>query len=196
MRQFEMLFPHERAFPKDERKTILKPDGLPKADRWGSSRECYVRQPLNPIGDFAAFSTYGPAVRTEAFSRAKLGRFFLPPYVETLPMRDPDHQIDWFFLNTIHVVNVIDIDKSEVYKTGSNLRLEFLVGRLPHHNVFTLWKPESLRSMMFCVSQYDDPDQELKARVEAHGLTGLEFDLMWDENQGGVMHGSQKLANP
>jgi hypothetical protein len=39
--------------------------------------------------------------------------------------------------------------------------------------------------MILCWEQDKEPNSELKARVEQLGLTGLEFELLWDEAKGG-----------
>ncbi len=184
-RGFSAIMPSERSFDESNRKALLKFDGESKKELWGPQRYCYVGEPKIPRGDFAGFSIQCLAVRVEAFERARLARFFNKYVVELLPLVDEDDGTEWYVLNMMHLVNCIDREKSELSIAPYRVRLEFFPQRITQQNVFTPWWPKSFWRKVLCWEQYKDPHSEFKAHVEQFGLTGLEFELLWDEEKGG-----------
>lgn len=183
---FAVIMPSEHSFGGEGiRKTLLKFDGQRKLNAWGSPRYCYVSDPRIPRGDFASFSIQSLAVRTEAFVRGGLSRFLFDEVAELLPLVDENDGTEWYVINLLHLVNCVDRERSEIGVTPPfQRRFEFLPQRMKH-NVFTAWWPRSFWRELLCWEEYADPHSEFKARVETAGLSGLEFQLLWDEGGGG-----------
>jgi hypothetical protein len=177
--------PSERSFDDSNRKALLKFNGESKKDLWGQQRYCYVKEPRIPRGDFAGFSIQCLAVRVEAFGKAGLASFFNNYVAELLPLVDENDQTEWYAINMMHLVNCVDREKSELSVMPFRRRLEFFPQRVSQQNVFTPWWPQSFWRKVLCWERHNDRHSEFKACVEQLGLTGLEFELLWDEERGG-----------
>lgn len=115
-------------------------------------------------GDFASLPVYGPALGQRALD------VLLPligPSVEVLPLACAEEP--WFILNVLDVVPALDLERSEVdrYSDGTIMFVARPVLRRAAVEGRTIFRmAESPLEAIFV-------SDEVKARIEEHGLTGL-----------------------
>ena len=93
----------------------------------------------------------------------------------------------WIY-NITNCINVVDSKKSKWQKLGPGpndrqlLKPSFIEARFGEESIFKI--PEDRGARMYCLECSGDADDgEFKAVVEHHGLTGLEFELVWDDER-------------
>ena len=143
----------------------------------------HFRNPLKPAPDFwmllvssAAFAVGPKAVET-VYS-------FLEMAGEVLPL--PVKGYELAILNVLKCYDCIDPNRSE-WRTlpDSNvrggLRKPFFVPE--HMQMSTIFKIPEWRHRVFCWEEDRDPETEFKACVEKNKLKGLEFELVWSDEE-------------
>ena len=97
-----------------------------------------------------------------------------------------------FGLKVLNVLSVIDCidhdacawddfdfeDEEPLLATGADRHIAFRPDRLDGISIFRIPQEPLL---LLCVERSEDPDKEFKAAVEYYGLTGVSFDLIWEE---------------
>src|SRR5262245_5840556 len=154
-------------------KTIWKFDGTPIGQSW-KPPELYVQFPLLKEPDIWQF------YRSFAFSEkacAKLQRF-LDRAGEQLPLFYEGRKLT--LLNITYCLNCLDKTRS-VYDPDLPHMIDDYVFRRDRLE-YSLFKiPEQRHGNWFCVEGLAAPDDEFKATVEKHGLTGLRFTKVWSD---------------
>ena len=91
-------------------------------------------------------------------------------------------------LNVTTVANALDVARSRwrSFDAGSHKYVDpepgsyvFHADRLPETSIFKI--PQNNASEIFCWERTRDPRYEFKAAVEDEGLTGLKFNLIWEQ---------------
>jgi hypothetical protein len=114
----------------------------------------------------------------------KLVYSFLEMSGEVLPL--PVKGLELSVLNVLQVYDCIDPDRSE-WRTipNSNERGGLLKPFFVPENMkqSTLFKFPEWRHKVFCWEEDRDPETEFKACVEKNKLKGLEFELVWSDEE-------------
>ena len=107
---------------------------------------------------------------------------------EFLPIRVEGEKGKYWIYNTTNTINVLDAKKSKWQKVGPgpNDRIlrkpSFIAARFGEESIFKI--AENRGGRMYCLECSGDPDDgEFKAVVEHHDLTGLRFELVWDDEK-------------
>jgi len=108
---------------------------------------------------------------------------------ELLPVRCPKKKGEFFVFNVTNCLDVLDEEATEferpddpTYK-GDIFKCVFHGDRFTEASVFRIARPPV---DIFCIERTGDPqDGEFKAMVEANGLEGLEFKLVWSDERRG-----------
>jgi hypothetical protein len=106
---------------------------------------------------------------------------------ELLPIRIEGEKTTLYLLNITECINVVNPKKSQWRDVGGKYKaLEtpaFRRDRFGEHT--SLFKiPDDYGLRIYCLERSGDPyDGEFKALVEEHGLTGLEFELIWTDRK-------------
>ena len=158
--------------------------GNPFSRKW-KQLKLYIDKPLLPRPDFYTFGwsvfVCNERARTIVGEALEMAGELLPVGIEG------DKGRYWVF-NCTNCINVTDLKKSKwrkIGKTGSHRILErpaFLAERFGEESIFKI--PDNNGSPIYCLERSGDPDDgEFKALVEKHGLTGLEFELIWSNRK-------------
>ena len=157
----------------------LRFDGKRKAASW-QPLEVYVLHPALEVPDIWQLSASGSTLIVAPDVAEKLA-WPLRTAGELLPVRHEGK--DFLLCNVTEVVNCLDRGRTEFRRIGLQ---GFGIGPVKyafHPNRFTtpLFKiPEEATAALFALERSGDPDKELKAAVEKHGLKGIEFELLWE----------------
>jgi hypothetical protein len=149
-------------------------DGSKIGDSWTEIKVDFYDQESKP--DQSNFNYLTPGVLVcDRIALTALRQDILTE-VEVLPIHTPDKQ-----LNLLNVTNIIDcLNKEETEKEGSFIGAEIIFGnklafdlsKLENVNLFKI--PELVYLNVFATDMF-------KAKVEAAGLTGLKFELVYDQ---------------
>ena len=158
-------------------------NGVPFGRKW-KTPTFYIEKPLVPRPHF--FRVWfavacGEKARELAGEAVEMSGEFLPINVE-------GEKGKYWIYNITNTINVVDEKKSEWQKLrpGPKDRMlkkpAFIPSRFGEETIFKI--PENRGARMYCVEFAGDPDDgEFKAVVEHHGLTGLEFELIWSDEK-------------
>lgn len=91
--------------------------------------------------------------------------------------------------NALHVVDCLDKENClwdeddggqyEDLVMSTERRIVFDPKRIDDLPIFNI---PQIPSVLLCIEEHGDPDEEFKAAVEQNGLTGLIFNLLWEES--------------
>jgi len=154
--------------------------GKPFSGKWRKLK-LYIDKPRLPRPDFYTFGwlmfVCNERARTIAGEALEMAGELLPVSVEG------DKGLYWAF-NCTNCINVTDLESSKwrkIGKTGNHRILEkpaFIAERFGEESIFKI--PDNNGGPIYCLERTGDPDDgEFKAVVEKHGLTGLDFELIW-----------------
>jgi hypothetical protein len=104
---------------------------------------------------------------------------------ELLPL--PFEGETWHVFNIVHTTNCLNEEATTWLMNGEHRvraqKLAFHEHRLPEPTLFTV-PQASVRTL--CIQGLVSPEDDFKAVVEDNGLTGLEFELLWDSEAASV----------
>ena len=176
---FQIILP---VSDSDEIIDILDFDGLPKLDTW-KQVQFYIDNPLKIKSEFFFF------ISCSAFASTQLAvntfKRFWNICAELLPIYLEDNT-QLFIVNVIDCVNTLDKENSkfDYYLNGekSNRILEysFHKSRLHESSIFKI--PETAPIQILTYSRYGDPDAEFITAYHNSGFKGLDFNLLYEEN--------------
>jgi hypothetical protein len=165
--------------------------GKPYARKWKPVR-FYIDKSLLPRPDFFAEDTAwvcnerAMLLAGEAMEMAG----------EYLPVEIENERGEFKLYHITNCINVLDQEKSQWGTVGPSRLYKSLEGytykelkrpafRAERFGEETLFKiPENHGVYSYCLERTGDPeDGEFKAAVEHHGLTGLEFKLVWADDE-------------
>ena len=158
-------------------------EGKPYSKAWRPYK-VYLDKPRLPRPDFFAFDSKvlvcnERAVELVGEPMAMAG--------ELLPIKVEGEKTTLYLLNITECINVVNPKKSQWRDVGGKYKtLEtpaFRRDRFGEHT--SLFKiPDDYGLRIHCLERSGDPyDGEFKALVEEHGLTGLEFELIWTDRK-------------
>jgi len=155
-------------------------NGKPFSKKW-RELELIISMPRLPRPDFFDF---GGSVFVCSERALELAGDPLEMAGELLPVRIKSEKGRFRLFNPTNCIEVLDSKKSKWERWGPAGQYERLVkpafvrNRLGEISIFKF--PEDGASRIYCIERSGDPDDgEFKAAVERHGLTGLEFELVW-----------------
>jgi len=171
--------------------------GAPFSKEWKKQR-LYIEKPKLPRPDFFHFGISKFVCNERA--RGLTGEP-LEMCGELLPIEIERENGDYYLYNVTNCINVVDLEKSRwqtllYWKNSTQQKPEekkeelkilktpaFIAERLGEESLFKI--PEDNGTEIYCLERTGDADDgEFKALVEKHGLTGLEFKLIWTEERG------------
>lgn len=181
---------YEVNYDYDFQSFVVKTDGLwkdgtlsfeaqPKAENW-QRLEAITEDPHRPESDFINFIPgallLGSAIEhMDIFSFCEMAGELLP-----VANNGREYQL----LNVLECINCLDQEKTEWKYTKSSgkrmriLKYAFNKSMFPESSVFKI--PENIASRIFTYEGLKDPEDEFKPTVEKLGLTGLNFELVWE----------------
>ncbi len=171
---YQQFLPSDESIWKGE---TLKMNCKRKLDNWRAP-EVYVHNPMRERGNFSSLCPGGLVV--DASTKDSLPDFF-EMAGELLPL--PHQESPFFLLNVLECVNSLDQQMTKWVigeRTGAKIRIleyHFHKERFSESTIFKI--PETYLSEILCASGMKDPEDEFKSRVEAYGLTGLKFEMLW-----------------
>jgi hypothetical protein len=160
--------------------------GKPYSKKW-SPYAVWLDKPRLPRPDFFA---YDPQVLCCTERAIKLAGEPMETAGELLPIRIEGEKTKLWLLNITECINVVDHKNSQWREWGpggpafrSLVTPAFRSERFGEHT--SLFKiPEDYGLTIYCLERSGDVyDGEFKALVEHHGLTGLEFELIWTDRK-------------
>ena len=158
-------------------------NGVPFGREW-KIPTFYIEKPLVPKPNF--FNAVLGIVCDEKVREVVGGALEMSG--ELLPLRVENEKGEYWIFNITNTINVVDVENSQWQKLGPgpNDRMlkkpAFISSRFGDETIFKI--PEDRGARMYCVEFTGDPDDgEFKAVVEHHGLTGLEFELVWTDEK-------------
>jgi hypothetical protein len=143
--------------------------GIPFGDSWRPSKQKYVGpedEGYNPRAIDGDFVSAAHEVALTAKAMAMAGELF-KAWGELLPITVVDDQSTVYWFNCTTVINCLD----EAHSNYLWREYEFFADRIGKADVFCVHTP---RAGIFC-SEY------FKKKIEATGLTGLDFTLRWSD---------------
>ncbi|MPM91300.1 hypothetical protein SDC9_138428 [bioreactor metagenome] len=156
-------------------------NGVPFGRKWRIP-DFYIEKPLVPKPNFFRVCL---AMACDEEARELSGEA-LEMSGEFLPIRVKGEEGLFWIYNITNTINAVDHEKSVWQKLGPGPNDRFLKEpafiptRLGEETIFKIREDRGAR--MYCVEFTGDPDDgEFKAVVEYHGLTGLEFELVWTD---------------
>jgi len=159
-------------------------NGRPFGGNW-KTQDFYIEKPLIPKPNFF---NIGPRAFVCDERARELAGEPLEMSGEFLPIRVEGEAGKYWIYNVTNCINVVDRKKSKWRKLGPNpedrllLKPSFIATRFGEETIFKI--PEDRGTLMYCLETSGDPDDgEFKAVVEHHGLTGLEFKLVWSDEK-------------
>jgi hypothetical protein len=153
--------------------------GRPFPAKW-KPIEFYIDNPLLPRPDFYSLGV-GAFVCNE---RARVvGGEPLEMTGELFPVTVEGEKGTFYVYNCTNCLNVVDPENS-VWETLGEFKLlgkpAFFGERFGEESLFKI--PQNGASNIYCLERSGEADDgEFKAIVEKHGLTGLEFELVWSD---------------
>lgn len=173
--QYQWLIPEEESLWASG---VLTFDCRRKAADWPRPA-VYVQNPKLEAGDFFNFAPGALVAGPSAF--AAVGSV-LERAGELLPLVGTEGE--YLALNVLECVNCLDQGATEFRRsprTGERIgivRYEFHADRLDESSIFKI--PETSRGEVLVYEGLKDPEDEFKHLVEAAGLKGLVFELIWE----------------
>ena len=170
---FQFLLPEEEDV---ESYGLIDMDCRSRIETW-QPPSVFCWNPIMPLGDFVGFTVGTLVVRTNSLS--KISEFF-ESAGEILPLYHQGDEMS--LLNVTECLNCMDQDASEwaVSKDGDRLypkRYVFHTNRFSESSIFKI--PETRRGQVLTLERDGDPEEDFKAAYEAQGMTGLNFELLW-----------------
>ncbi len=157
--------------------------GMP-FNRW-KRQDFFIEKPLVPKPNFFGI---GPTAFVCDEKARELAGEPLEMSGEFLSIRVEGEPGKYWIYNVTNCINVVDIKSSKWRRFGpgaSGRIMEqpaFFASRFGEEVIFKI--PEDRATLMYCAERTSDPeDGEFKALVERHGLTGLEFELVWSDEK-------------
>ncbi len=156
-------------------------NGVPFDREW-KTPTFYIEKPLVPKPNF--FRICGGLVCDK--SGREIAGEALEMSGEFLPIRVEGEPGEYWIYNITNTINVVDHKQSDWDQYGPTpddqvlKKPAFIPTRFGEETIFKIREDRGAR--MYCVEFTGDPDDgEFKAVVEHHGLTGLEFELVWTD---------------
>lgn len=161
--------------------SLLTFDCVERAAAW-SAPPVFVLHPRKKKGNCFAFAPGAFAIDQTAFEQLA---DLLEMSGELLPLQ---HQGETYYVvNVLECVNCLDEDNTQwIYgnTTGVKIGIRSHVFYRTRFTETPLFKiPATSKAQILTVEGLADPEGEFKGRVEQCGITGLEFDLLWSDEQ-------------
>ncbi|HYG33843.1 MAG TPA: hypothetical protein VEC99_03610 [Clostridia bacterium] len=157
-------------------------NGRPLLRKW-KPVQLYIRNPRRPRPDFYNFGIAKFVCNERARQLAEVP---LAESGELLPVSIEGEAENFCLFNVTTCVNAVDQERSvwEYYGPKGEYRTlrkpAFIPERLGDEYLFKI--QEDAGTEIYCLERSGDPaENEFKALVEYHGLTGLEFKLIWSD---------------
>lgn len=157
-------------------------NGVPYGPTW-KVQSFHIDRPLAPRPNFLWIG--GRAFVCDEKSRELAGEP-LEMSGEFLPIIIDGEKGKYWIYNITNCMSVVDPENSQWEELGPGAderileRPAFISSRFGEESILKI--PEDRGTRMYCVEFTGDPDNgEFKAVVEYHGLTGLEFKLVWTD---------------
>lgn len=151
-------------------------DGRPIGKRWRRPA-VYCPFPLQKAGAFLGCFHHSELL-VATMETAGIIRRFLDESCERLPLRHEGRKL--VLMNITYVVDCLDQTKSK-HKPKMPDWIEeyaFHLDRI-EHSLFKI--PQTSLGEIYCVEGLFPPEDDFKATVERHGLTGLRFRKLWSD---------------
>ena len=156
-------------------------DGQPYSRRW-QPIELYIDKPKQPRPDFYHFGLSAFVCNERALEHVQ---GCLEEAGELLPVSIEREPGEFFIFNVTNCINVLDHEKSSWRGYGPNNMFKrlttpvFIPERFGDESIFKF--PEACATT-YCLERSGEyREGEFKALVEHHGLTGIEFRLVWSD---------------
>jgi hypothetical protein len=171
---------YQSALPSDigvHKTELLRFDCDRRLENWVPP-EIYIYNPKKKRGNFLQLTP-------GSFLVDEMAKELLLPILEMAGELLPiPHKDELFFaLNVLECINCLNenntkwIVGAESKKRIGIERYDFYRDRFSESSIFKI--PEQSSAWLFAVSGLHDPENDFKLQVEAHGLTGLEFEEVW-----------------
>ena len=179
-------FPHYSNLIAEDAVWQFIRDGLKGVpfDNW-KRQTFYIEKPLFPKPNF--FHIGATAFVCDEKAR-ELAAEPLEMSGEFLPIKVEGENGKFWIYNCTNCINAVNAKASKYWKFGPGPderqmdRPAFFASRFGEESVFKI--PEDRATLVYCVEVTGDADDgEFKAVVEHHKLTGLEFKLVWSDEQ-------------
>src|SRR5437867_5556403 len=159
--------------------------GKPYPTKW-KPVQMYIPKPLLPRPDFYYFTVGVFVCNGRA---AQIAGEPMEMAGELLPVTVQNVKGKFYIFNCTNCINVLNAKKSKWEdivgdgKSFDGLAVPvFFSTRFGEESLFKI--PEDFGAEIYCLERTGNPDDgEFKAIVECHGLTGLEFHLVWSNEK-------------
>jgi hypothetical protein len=160
---------------------ILKMDCKSKLAKWNEP-EIYIQNIKHEPGNF--FHLCSGAFVADSSAVEGL-RSILEMAGELLPLAHLGSS--FFLLNVLECVNCLDNERTTWITgktTGAKIRIVDYYFNKTQFSESTLFKiPETAMSEILCIEGFKDSEDEFRAQVEAQGLKGLDFEVLWSDQE-------------